>query len=253
MPDEINTDVLSEAPWHAKRFSAEKPAVTVNQDKVIIRQGKQFVLYAGLLDAAHRAGMTSIYTSLVQAPSSTNGGVCICHATAEFPWGSYTGIGDADDQNVSRNIAPHKIRMAETRAKARALRDALNVGMAAIEELSGLPDDDDKPASTHVDTPTTNGNRQSTPAAGGGAAPRRAPVPPPDREATPPPSGPPTPRRAALDKLTRIQGTATRLGIKSDLLQPVTEDAEADDIEAIYQRLLPLVNQALSPKSGQSK
>jgi hypothetical protein len=54
----------------------------------------------------------------------------------------FSGIGDASPENVSRNIVPHLIRMAETRAKARALRDAVNVGATALEELS---DGDDAP------------------------------------------------------------------------------------------------------------
>jgi hypothetical protein len=55
---------------------------------------------------------------------------------------TFSGIGDASPENVGRGIVPHIIRMAETRAKARALRDAVNVGATALEELS---DGDDAP------------------------------------------------------------------------------------------------------------
>lgn len=47
----------------------------------------------------------------------------------------FEGIGDATRKNVAKNIAGHLIRMAETRAKARALRDAVNIGATALEEL----------------------------------------------------------------------------------------------------------------------
>lgn len=103
------------------------------------RQGKTFVLYAGLLDAAHGAGLTGIATELVQRPSPENGEVAIVYATVTLVQDGVTktfcGIGDASPANVGRMIASHTIRMAETRAKARALRDAINVGVAAVEEL----------------------------------------------------------------------------------------------------------------------
>jgi hypothetical protein len=59
---------------------------------------------------------------------------------------TFSGIGDASPENVGRNIVPHIIRMAETRAKARALRDAVNVGATALEELS---DGDDAPPANY--------------------------------------------------------------------------------------------------------
>ena len=104
---------------------------------MIERQGKRFVLYAGLLEEAHSRGLRSIETELLQVPAAENGDVAIVRAVIRMEEGKFSGIGDAGPQNVGRMIAPHLIRMAETRAKARALRDAINVGVTAFEELGG--------------------------------------------------------------------------------------------------------------------
>jgi hypothetical protein len=115
----------------------------VRDEFMITRQGKQYVLFQGLLDEAHSLGLKGIDTDLIQIPDESNGHVAIVKATAEMEdERRFSGIGDASPDNVGRNIAPHIIRMAETRAKARALRDAVNVGATALEELS---DGDDAP------------------------------------------------------------------------------------------------------------
>ena len=114
---------------------------------LITRQGKQYVLFAGLLDEAHTRGLRSIDTELLQVPDETNGSVAVVKATVEMEDGRrFSGIGDASPENVGRNIVPHLLRMAETRAKARALRDAVNVGATALEELS---DGDDAPPANY--------------------------------------------------------------------------------------------------------
>src|SRR5919201_2076847 len=114
----------------------------MKKEFTVEREGKTFVLYAGLLDMAHERGLKAVTTTLVQIPNEINGSVAICHATVETEQGTFTGLGDASPGNVNRMMSPHLIRMAETRAKARALRDAVNVGVTALEELADLDDRD---------------------------------------------------------------------------------------------------------------
>src|SRR5947209_1760136 len=115
--------------------------LSMKREFIVNRQGKDFVLYAGLLDQAHAEGLKRITTTLVQAPLPENGQMAICHAVVETAKGTFSGIGDASPDNVGRMIAMHTIRMAETRAKARALRDAINVGVTAFEELGDIEED----------------------------------------------------------------------------------------------------------------
>src|SRR5205823_6640768 len=52
----------------------------------------------------------------------------------------FSGIGDANPSNVAPAMVTCLLRLAETRAKARAMRDAVNVGVAAFEELGAEED-----------------------------------------------------------------------------------------------------------------
>jgi hypothetical protein len=150
----------------------------VRDEFMITRQGKQYVLFAGLLDEAHSLGLKGIDTDLIQIPDESNGNVAIVKATAEMDdERRFSGIGDASPDNVGRNIAPHLIRMAETRAKARALRDAVNVGATALEELSD--GDDAPPAQSSRTRPTPiRGGRQNSTQDAAQAAPTEQEAPP---------------------------------------------------------------------------
>ena len=97
---------------------------------------KEVVTYAGLLNRAHQEGLKSIETTLLQAPSEDNKMTAISMAKVVTEKGVFTEVGDANPANVNSTIVPHIIRMAFTRAKARALRDAVNVGVIALEELT---------------------------------------------------------------------------------------------------------------------
>lgn len=93
------------------------------------------VTFKGLLSLAHEDRLRSVKTRIVQLPTADNNHTAVVRATVRTGRGEFTGIGDANPGNVNRRIVPHIIRMAETRAMARAFRVAVNLGEVAIEEL----------------------------------------------------------------------------------------------------------------------
>src|SRR5579884_2732358 len=151
--------------------SLRKETAVVKREFIVERQGKSFVLYAGLLDLAHSQGLRAIRTRLVQVPSEDNGQTAVVQAEVETDKGTFSGIGDASPGNVARAMLTCTMRLAETRAKARALRDAVNVGVAAFEELGEM--DDSGPSSTfegRFGSSATNGYAANGAANGNGHA-----------------------------------------------------------------------------------
>ncbi len=101
--------------------------------------GKDFVLYSGLLDLAHQGGLMRLEVELVQFPSKENDNTAICRATAVSRTGEvFVDYGDANSTNCNPKVAKHLIRMASTRAKGRALRDYTNIGITCLEELGDV-------------------------------------------------------------------------------------------------------------------
>ena len=147
---------------------------------------KDVVLYAGLLNQAHEEGLARVRTSILQIPTEENGRLAIIKAEVETSKGLFEAIGDACPENVDDFLAPHLIRVAETRAKARALRDAVNIGVVSFEELDGVSLDRDSspglgatpprsPRHTRSDVPParprSNGSARSPRATNGNGSP----------------------------------------------------------------------------------
>ncbi len=115
----------------------EKPMPRLDERWITKIEGREFVKYPGLLDLAHQKGISSIEVEIVQMPTKDNGNFAVCRATVMSKVGeTYSDIGDANPANCSSKVAKHLLRMASTRAIARALRSYTNVGMTALEELS---------------------------------------------------------------------------------------------------------------------
>ncbi len=128
-------------------------------------KGKDFVVYAGVLDLATQKGLLKLGVELLQFPTKENGNEAICRAVAESKSGEmFSDIGDANPRNCSSKVVKHLIRMASTRAKGRALRDMCNIGIACLEELADFDDviGSDKPKKTTAKSSTGNTNKKAT-------------------------------------------------------------------------------------------
>jgi predicted nucleic acid-binding Zn finger protein len=119
----------------------ERPVPRLDDRFMTNIKGKDFVLYAGVLDLATQQGLMKLEVELLQYPSKENGNEAICRAVAVGKSGQvFSDIGDANPNNCHSMIAKHLIRMASTRAKGRALRDMCNIGIACLEELADFDD-----------------------------------------------------------------------------------------------------------------
>lgn len=104
-------------------------------------KGKDCVLYNGLLALAHadeRFGHIQAYVT--QYPSVDNKQVCFARAEIYTKDGKLVGMEEADASaaNCGKMTAASFPRMACTRAKGRALRDFLNVGMVTADEVTDV-------------------------------------------------------------------------------------------------------------------
>ena len=108
------------------------PVHSIAPEHIVEIQGKRFVKFAGLLALAHARGLLSLTADW----TFNDGTLSLAHAVAVFPFGRFEECGDASPDNVTKKVAVHFRRVALTRAKARVLRDALNIDMVALEELA---------------------------------------------------------------------------------------------------------------------
>ena len=98
--------------------------------------GREYTTLAGLLDLAHKDGLSAIETRVLSLPHENAMAIAIVQATVTTSQGTFQAVGDATEDNVGNGIEPHLVRMAETRAIARALRWATNSASTAEEEIA---------------------------------------------------------------------------------------------------------------------
>lgn len=112
----------------------------INPEFVINLKGKQYLVWAGVLDLAHQRGLVSLTTRVLQIPTSGNGQLAVVSARAVFKdEREFEDVGDCGPGSTTPQLATAALRLASTRAKGRVLRDALNIGSELFEELGAPP------------------------------------------------------------------------------------------------------------------
>lgn len=110
--------------------------MAVDPKFIVDYKGKDCILYGGLVQLATEQGLQSIVVEMIQYADDSNNRTARAKATAKTVDGrKFVEFGDANEQNTGKMIWTALDRMAATRAKARALRDLTNVGLAAFEEM----------------------------------------------------------------------------------------------------------------------
>ncbi len=110
---------------------SQPPAIPAHH--LVEIQGVKAIKFIGLLMLAHAQGLSTLKAEWTYNDVELS----LAHATATFSDGrTFTESGDATPTNVGTKVLKHFRRVALTRAKARALRDALGMDLVAAEELA---------------------------------------------------------------------------------------------------------------------
>lgn len=107
-----------------------------------VLQGNEYITHEGLIDMAHRDGLMLSYTEPIKLPTheelESGGESVIFRAIVATRRGVFVAYGDA---SMSDSMVEAVIRMAETRALSRALRQAVNTGSATAPEMKETTSD----------------------------------------------------------------------------------------------------------------
>jgi hypothetical protein len=145
------TVTFTNRPARAERAGRDIPTVKFRGDK-------QLYTYRDVLNEAHEHGFTGFIQLHAPIVTHDTKGIitsAVCSVMATFADGSqWHGVGDCDQDNAGNVAGAAKVRMADTRAKARALGDALNLDANFSEEMG--PDAEDRPANVSNFRPSTS-------------------------------------------------------------------------------------------------
>lgn len=114
--------------------------LSISQGDVLLLANRWYVTHSGLLRCARRYRCSGIKTTPVPRFSDPAANQWVFRAIvySSNRLKSFVGYGDADPSNVSPMVRGAEMRVAETRAVNRALREAFAIGTCSVEELGAF-------------------------------------------------------------------------------------------------------------------
>ncbi len=130
--NEISFTVVNGA---VKMLKLIKKAEIQPESDIVKISGKDHMLYKGLLALAHEKdpNFSMEITESFVNPEMTMAW-CKVRLTSKMNQ-VFDGFGSSSPANTGKMTQSHPVEMAHTRAKGRALRDFVNIGVAMAEEL----------------------------------------------------------------------------------------------------------------------
>lgn len=113
----------------------------ISQDDIKTEDGRPFVFLRGLEKLAKARGITN--AMCLRLDRFSPDGVQATYEYAFADGSVYQGSADATTRNCDGNFKLYLAAMAESRAKARALRTAFGISMCSVEEKSSIQVADD--------------------------------------------------------------------------------------------------------------
>jgi len=127
LPPAVTLEAEKEVDWKAELKPEE-----IIKDPVT---GQDYVVLAGLWRLATKKGIKHTRVHAVQVPSDANQNNATVMFEVEFlDETSFSALGNSNSNNCKDIYKNYVLTMAESRAKARACRDALNIQICSDEE-----------------------------------------------------------------------------------------------------------------------
>jgi hypothetical protein len=153
---------LGAAKFKQLRRLVESHQLSVANGDVKYVEQSWYITHSGLIGLAEREGCAGIKVTPVKEFCDAAGSRWVFKAIVYKSRGSkgFVGYGDADPSNVSPSVRGAELRVAETRAVARALRKAYGIGLCSVEELGHVaaPSYPSSSVAKGTAQPASNGN-----------------------------------------------------------------------------------------------